>query len=53
MLITIILVPTSNTCDYFENINSKNIPLTLTDKCFAFLTIRYEKRILDHKNLFQ
>lgn len=53
MLITIILVPTVDTCDYFENINSKNAPLNLTDKCFAFLTIHHETKILENKHLFQ
>lgn len=53
VLITIILVSTSDTCDYFENINSKNIPLNLTDKCFAFLTIRFKTKILENKHLFQ
>ena len=52
IFITVLLI-NSNHYDYFENINSKNIPLTLTDKCFAFLTNKFSEEILQQPQTFQ
>ena len=52
IFITVLLI-NSNHYDYFENINSKNIPLTLTDKCFAFLTNKFPEEILQQPQAFQ
>ena len=52
IFITVLLI-NSNQYDYFENINSKNIPLTLTDKCFAFLTNKFPEEILQQPQTFQ
>ena len=48
-----ILFINSDQYDYFETINSKNIPLTLTDKCFAFLTNKFPEEILQQSQTFQ
>ena len=48
-----VLFINSDQYDYFETINSKNIPLTLTDKCFAFLTNKFPEEILQQSQTFQ
>ena len=48
-----VLFINSDQYDYFETINSKNIPLTLTDKCFAFLTNKFPEEILQQPQAFQ
>ena len=52
IFITVLLI-NSKQYDYFETINSKNIPLTLTDKCFAFLTNKFPEEILQQPQAFQ
>ena len=52
IFITVLLI-NSKQYDYFETTNSKNIPLTLTDKCFAFLTNKFPEEILQQPQAFQ
>ena len=40
-----------NTYEYFENLNSKNEPLNLKAKCYAYMASKYPNKVLQNKSI--
>ena len=53
LYVTPLHIKSGKNYDYFEFINSTNVVLTLTEKCFAFIVEEYEKESLDNADILQ